>query len=57
MDNLYKKFRKDEVLYSVILEHGNDITCINEQKMQLNTFNFKSDEDLTDFMKKHEVKR
>jgi hypothetical protein len=57
MDNLYKKFRKDEVLYLVILEHGNGITCINEQKMQLNTFNFNSDEDLTDFMKKYEVKR
>ncbi len=57
MDNLYKKFRLDGELYSVLMEHGTGISCINETRMKVKVFNFKNDEDLTDFMKEHEVKR
>lgn len=57
MDNLYKKFRLDGELYSVLMEHGTGLSCINEEKMHVSVFNFKTEQDLTDFMKEHEVKR
>ena len=57
MDNLYKKFRLDGELYSVLMEHGFGISCINEDKLKTKVFNFKTEQDLTDFMKEHEVKR
>ncbi len=57
MDNLYKKFRLDGEIYSVLMEHGTGISCINEEKMCVKVFNFKNEQDLTDFIKEHEVKR
>lgn len=57
MDNLYKKFRFEGELYSVLMEHGFGISCINEQRMQVRVFNFNTESDLQDFMKEHEVKR